>query len=379
MQSGFLGNELNQQKANLSDIQLAVNVLKKLQNEMISSNSIISSIEIPYFYTDKMQQYIAEFGEDAIEKLLDYQKKLSKLRNIGAALVKKNNYNFKYPKSTVAIAVSMCGVGECHEGSNRVVLELLLSGCKTVMNVVLLEGNKKVRYENKLNNHCIVIIGNCSPLTVMKDLSSFANLNNDCILVDYLLNKVDRANRLHHVLNDFIDVYGLDRIAEVIRIEPRHVDYEELFKNATFFATEIMKNIHTVEIPIEYQHASMAFFAETNQVIKCTKTVMLACKKHARGEEVLKAFYRAEISLVLRKASAFGMYDIVKTIINNKSLFDNFNINEPSPSNGYTALDWIMQNRDANEATKALIQHILIENGALTSQQIKSNKMSQKK
>ena len=68
-------------------------------------------------------------------------------------------------------------------------------------------------------------------------------------------------------------------------------------------------------------------------------------------------------SLALRKASAVGNLDLVKVILKYKQNL-NININEPSAKNGYTALDWINENKAIEFITKERIISLLLKNGA---------------
>ena len=90
-----------------------------------------------------------------------------------------------------------------------------------------------------------------------------------------------------------------------------------------------------------------------------------------KGQEIIDVFCQNKpVSLAFRKACAYGALSIVQIMLEDRTLLDNFDVNEES-SNGKTALDWINDNKTLNENRKEIIRKLLRNAGALTAQEKK--------
>ncbi|PWY56529.1 hypothetical protein DGG96_02040 [Legionella qingyii] len=95
------------------------------------------------------------------------------------------------------------------------------------------------------------------------------------------------------------------------------------------------------------------------------------CRDDAQYESLLKAIENKDYALALRKASAGACLPLVRLLLKfSKKLA--FDINQPSPSNGWTALDWISNTDDRNVPNKKEIIGILERYGALTNDALQS-------
>lgn len=75
------------------------------------------------------------------------------------------------------------------------------------------------------------------------------------------------------------------------------------------------------------------------------------------------AIEQGNYSLALRKACAIGNLDLVKIILQYKRSL-NIDVNEPSATNGYTAFDWVQENKTMTTLTKERMMALLLRYGA---------------
>ena len=87
------------------------------------------------------------------------------------------------------------------------------------------------------------------------------------------------------------------------------------------------------------------------------------CKNKAANASLLEAASNRDYALALRKACAVGNLLLIKSILKYKNSLD-ININLPSATNGFTALDWINASQKVDFLTKERIISLLLRNGA---------------
>jgi SAM-dependent methyltransferase len=87
------------------------------------------------------------------------------------------------------------------------------------------------------------------------------------------------------------------------------------------------------------------------------------CKDNQDYTGYLKAIKDKNYSLALRKACGAGVLSLVNCVLKYKTSLD-IDINQPSSSNGWTALDWIENNETTDPAIKVSIIHELAQHKA---------------
>jgi len=87
------------------------------------------------------------------------------------------------------------------------------------------------------------------------------------------------------------------------------------------------------------------------------------CKDNQDHDDYLEAIKNKNYSLALRKACAAGVPLLINLILQYKTSLD-IDINQPSSSNGWTALDWIEKNQTIEPTIKASIIHTLVQHQA---------------
>lgn len=332
-----------------TNLLLAQQVLTQIKLSVLSSNDIIPAVDLPNIYTDEMERYISAFGQKAVGKQVDYLKELEKVRTASQKLLEREQGRWKSPVSTSTVATTLCGVGECQETSNRAALELVGVGCKSLVNLVSIVGKSNPKHGgSEPYLHVFVIIGDCTPLIEGESsINAFARLSDECVLLDPFLNITGRANQLTTLLKDYIRVFGMSAVSEsYCEIDPATVNYAERMQDAAAFAEEIKAEMaanrtNKVDFTNDGDLASFMFFTATNPLANCLKQLCLACKNVTGGQDVYAAIVRTQYSQALRKACVIGSVEIVRLLMANRDLLDNFDLNEASPSNGRTALDWL--------------------------------------
>lgn len=88
------------------------------------------------------------------------------------------------------------------------------------------------------------------------------------------------------------------------------------------------------------------------------------CGNEKKYESFIQAVEGKEYAVALRKACAIGCLPLVRALLKFSSQLK-FDINQPSPSNGFTAFDWILSVKEKDCPEKSMIISILERYGAL--------------
>jgi len=323
---------------------------------------------MPVVTLAQVDKYIGQFGKNTFSKFLTNLREEEETREASAKVIEQSLQKIKYPVLMQTLAISYCGVGECHETTNRALLELGLAGCVTQIYAILLQ-NKSAD-----SLHAILVIGDCSKLkNNFHTLDSFRLLDDNCILLDPFLSVVGKANELKTLIGDYIKVYQLSSISSCDLANPVLRDYPGLQKEARSLAEQIKayKAKNTINTPCA-NDVSKAFFSFIYPDRTHVISFYQGCKNIPKGQEIIDVFSENKpVSQAFRKACAYGAETIVKLLLNDRGLLGNFDLNEPS-GNGLTALDWVNKNKIPDK-TKAEIKRVIIEAGALTAEEIKLN------
>jgi hypothetical protein len=243
------------------NLAVAKKVLEQIKRDVTSSDDIIPSVELPHIFPHEMASYERKFGEDKMGEMMRYNNYSSILRNRKRAdetfkrLEKEGKIS---PWTTMNIAVTMMGIGECSETSNLAAILLCQKGCQAPINVLMLKG---LLPNGKSFSHAVVVIGNCEVLT--GELESFKQLSDDCVLIDPLIGVVGRANQIQTLEKEkeYIKVFDLTSFSEMHTINPltSKKEVEEIVKNAEQLSQEWRKTIDP------YQKSSSKETAKTAQ------------------------------------------------------------------------------------------------------------------
>jgi hypothetical protein len=205
---------------------LAKKVLAKIKKEITTSNDIIPFAELPFFYAQDRNKYIEKFGLDKIEAYEKYTELLKKLRSLVTKYYPKYENKIDSPMATLKIAVSMCGVGECDEASQRAIMELVILGCKEEINLILVRGKPRVLYPDPEDfdhyyGHTFLIIGNINNWYEANPKLFFQNLPDTHVLLDAKFRIVAAANRTPEVLQEVFAALAIDKIAMISGVNPQ--------------------------------------------------------------------------------------------------------------------------------------------------------------
>lgn len=207
------------------NLELAQEVLKEIKENVTSSHDIISAIEMPVLIPAQIKEYQKKFGEDRVKRTLDYLAYSSKIREKlwRKEFIRLENENAISPITTLYVAITMMGIGECADTSNLGTILLCLKECESPVNIVFLEGRKP---GGDIFPHALIVIGNCeviAPLTDgrKKPIETFKYLSNDCVFLDPLIGVVGRANQIQSssLENNYFQTYALSHIRQIIEIE----------------------------------------------------------------------------------------------------------------------------------------------------------------
>lgn len=352
------------------NLLLAKNVLAEVKKEVTCSNDIISDKDLPHLYEHEMEIYKLKFGAEKLQHYLDYQNKLSLIRNLTNSIV--NEHKLSFPISTQQIATSLMGVGECSENASIALMKLRLAGCTApILNVVIASSA-----DSRSKKHNFLLIGDYSAIS--QQIQSFSSLDNSCILLDPFFNIVGQANKITPLLGWYLDLYKLDFIENAVVSDPK-LNVGLLQKNAEFVAQKVRTKLSVkVSNPCITSTKETLFTSKPTSTPKKTPQAELiqicnACPTLTKID-VAKDIGKNDFSAVFRKACAYGIVEVVKKLIEHKDILS-VDINGTS-SNGLTALDWIndeasIQKKKIKPSAQKQIKDIIIAAGALSSKDIK--------
>ena len=238
--------------------QIAEQVLKNLKRDIKSSTDIIPRTELPYVLVHQFPSYIEKYGEETFSQYRAHVKKTQDVRAKAMSLLPiYRSKGIPAPISTIQVAITLCGVGECGETTNRAAVDLvakfLEEGLNTPVNTILTRGKVcKPYFKNTTDSydHAFVIIGQ---LPIDWDfsigLSAFRSLGSDCILVDPSLGIIGLARDAEKILKKIFDVYEINRIESCSVISPQ-IDgsiVKEILRNSNVIAGIIKHDLHLEE------------------------------------------------------------------------------------------------------------------------------------
>jgi hypothetical protein len=205
---------------------LAKKVLAKIKKEITTSNDIIPFAELPFFYAQDRNKYIEKFGLDKIEAYEKHTELLKKLRSFIPKYYPKYVNKIVFPLATLKIAISMCGVGECDEATQRAAMELVNLGCKEEINFILITGKPREVFPDPKKaedyyGHTLIVIGDINKLINTDPKLFFQNLPDTHVLLDAKFRVVAAANRTPEVLQEVFAALAIDKIAMISGVNPQ--------------------------------------------------------------------------------------------------------------------------------------------------------------
>ncbi|MBI4226425.1 hypothetical protein HY612_04920, partial [Candidatus Roizmanbacteria bacterium] len=183
-------------------------------------NDIIPHTELPFFIPANKAQYEAQFGSEKIEKYLNYNALVPKVRAMAMSLSHQFDQGKFSTFVSAQVATTMCGVGECGETSYLAVIKLIQADCQPCVNLIECNGMIRNITQNGIEfyNHAFVIIGDMGNVNINLPLMQILeSLNDDCIVLDPLLGVITQANQitlLPEVMNYF-NIFGINQVANI--------------------------------------------------------------------------------------------------------------------------------------------------------------------
>jgi hypothetical protein len=205
---------------------LAKKVLAKIKKEITTSNDIIPFAELPFFYAQDRNKYIEKFGLDKIEAYEKHTELLKKLRSFIPKYYPKYVNKIVFPLATLKIAISMCGVGECDEATQRAAMELVNLGCKEEINFILITGKPREVFPEPKKaedyyGHTLIVIGDINKLINTDPKLFFQNLPDTHVLLDAKFRVVAAANKTPEVLKEIFEAFELNKVVSINGINPQ--------------------------------------------------------------------------------------------------------------------------------------------------------------
>ena len=202
------------------NLELAKKVVKEIKETVVSSDDIISSIELPIMRLDSIAEYIEKFGLVKISEKMQHAQFSSQVRDglMKDEFAALQHSGKKHLISTLYVAVTMMGIGECADTSNLATMLLCLKGCTDPLNLIVLEGKKP---DGSIFGHVMVIIGKTDPISstekALLGINAFLQLDNECVFIDPLLGLFGQANKIHHISDEmaYLSTYSINRIQEI--------------------------------------------------------------------------------------------------------------------------------------------------------------------
>lgn len=180
------------------------------------------------------------------------------------------------PFTTIQVAITQCGVGECGETTNRAAVELLAKfterGINTPISMVCTLGKARGPFPQKpadYYEHLFVIIGKTpTPWDYSAGLKAFSELSPDCILLDPSLGIIGPARDTEKLLKKMFDAYEINRVAglDTLVAHREGVFAKDILKNSKEIAAIIKRDLHLVDKPKASTSSSSSSVPSTSSV-----------------------------------------------------------------------------------------------------------------
>lgn len=231
----------------IDPLTIAQNVVKKMKSEITSSNDVIPRAHNPFFFAADVSTYVDKFGIEKVENFIAHEIKTRAVRQKAIELMNALPKNTPAPVTTTQVAITLCGIGECSETSNRAMIELLKAGCKLPINIIGTKGKPKVPIPASpadFYDHAFVIIGNCENLD--SDLNGLSRLDEKNVLLDPSLGIIGKAKETQILLSEIFKVYGIKTISSLVLIRPEIEGKmaDVIFQNAKLMSDQIKTELH---------------------------------------------------------------------------------------------------------------------------------------
>ncbi len=108
--------------------------------------------------------------------------------------------------------------GLCGEQADLAIALLHLHGCEQPVYLVGIDGMSEPGFDDAQINHGFVIIGDCSAVDLKKNnaIDIFKTFSKDCIFIDPFLNRMGKVCDLQESLKDFLTIYKMKTVTEII-------------------------------------------------------------------------------------------------------------------------------------------------------------------
>ena len=202
------------------NLPLAERVLKEIKGSVTSSDDIIPRSDLPVLLPANRQSDIAKFGAERMQEflhLVEFEEKVSSLQFKAFSYLETIGH--PCPTTTIYVAGTNMGVGECGDTSNLAAILLVKYGCTSPINIIGLHGLKP-NYEEFV--HVVVVVGEWTFSN--PPIRSFTALGDDCILIDPLIGVVGKANKWDSIMGGkekkYLDCFNIHEIAHCGTIDP---------------------------------------------------------------------------------------------------------------------------------------------------------------
>ena len=192
------------------------------------------------------------------------------------------------------------------------------------------------------------------------------NINEKCLSIfrsffNFDPTHVYRINRFHQVMHLLDETTALE-IFTAAGFENLDARPPYSVNNQTSNLVFSFKKSPNLTLQPETSLADFSFLSASphHQLLRNAETL---CKDNQDYTGYLKAIKDKNYSLALRKDCGAGVSSLVNCVLKYKTSLD-IDINQPSSSNGWTALDWIENNQTTEPAIKVSIIHELAQHKA---------------
>lgn len=334
-------------------------VLKIIREKMMSSHRIISRIAFPEIRIEIISNIVAAIGANKALAYLNYQNNLRTLRHTSQQCVDLSHVSLS-DILAINVAVASLGVGECEEHAALTAYELLKLDAELIVQWVTLKMGCG-------DEHHIILLGNSTSLKKDTNISTFNELDDECIFIDPFLHIAGKANCMQILTGDYLSANKCTHISACYTLTTSTIDLPNLTNKINYLRHTISEKLEAFKFHINkhIEYALELFFSIDDPFCRFMKTVKQLCDKTINGPEIFAASLES-LPLAFHKACAYGELDLVTLILQDQTASANIDLNEASP-NGYTALDWAHTITD-NPLKEQMIAK-LEAHGALTSEQ----------
>ena len=203
-------------------LALAKEINSLTRDKMISSNDVISKLDLPYLEPDLSALHVSKFGSKRLQNYYEHRNFLGRIRTSTmremTSIARKKLFHDQAYNIGALLKVASYGVGECQEMAYYAAWLLMQRGYYQISIIEIASLNHQEHGRGFSNrdkySHCLILLGE-GVENIEKDflLSNLNKLSSSILIIDPYLNYAGLANQYISKNNAYLSIFQYHHIA----------------------------------------------------------------------------------------------------------------------------------------------------------------------